>query len=78
MHIPTTNSDKDLSLPNINMHSLLSKLVNTLRLSHEHDLHFLTFRVGVDEVAEGFVDRVILPRNIPVVKTFNVVGELII
>ena len=60
----TTDTDVNLVLLNSNPDSLRSKLIDTLALTHEHDLQLLSLRVVVDELSQTFVNRVILHRNV--------------
>ena len=39
-------------------------MVNTLGLTHEHNLQFLTIRIIVDVLGKLFVDRIVLHRDI--------------
>jgi hypothetical protein len=41
-----------------------AELVDALRLTHEHDLEFLTIRVIVDVVSDASVDHIVLNGDI--------------
>jgi len=62
--ISSSNSDLDIVLFNLDSNSLGTKLVNTFRLSHEHDLEFGSFRVVVDELGELSVNGIILDWDV--------------
>jgi len=62
--ISSSNSDLDIVLFNLDSNSLGTKLVNTFRLSHEHDLEFGSFRVVVDELRELSVNGIILDWDV--------------
>ena len=49
---------------NFNGYSLGSKLVDTLALSHEHDLELCSLWVVVDELCQLLVDLVLFHRNV--------------
>jgi len=62
--ISSSNSDLDIVLFNLDSNSLGTKLVNTFRLSHEHDLEFGSFWVVVDELGELSVNGIILDWDV--------------
>jgi len=62
--ISSSNSDLDIVLFNLDSNSLGTKLVNTFRLSHEHDLEFGSFRIVVDELGELSVNGIILDWDV--------------
>lgn len=62
--ISSSNSDLNIVLFNLDSNSLGTKLVNTFRLSHEHDLEFGSFRVVVDELGELSVNGIILDWDV--------------
>jgi hypothetical protein len=62
--ISSSNSDLDIVLFNLDSNSLGAKLVNTFRLSHEHDLEFGSFWVVVDELGKLSVNSIILNWNV--------------
>ena len=62
--ISSSNSNLDIVLLNLDSNSLGTKLVNTFRLSHEHDLEFGSFRVVVNELGKLSVNRIILNWNV--------------
>ena len=51
-----SDSDLDLVLDTLDGNALCAKLVDTLRLTHEHDLELLPVRVVVDVLRELLVD----------------------
>ena len=62
--VASTNLDQDLAALDLDAHSLLTKLVDTLRLAHKHDLKFAAFGVVVDVIAQSFVHSIRLNRDV--------------
>ena len=54
--ITSADSDLDALLLNLDRNSFGSKLINTLSLSHEHDLQLGSLRVVLDELGQLLVD----------------------
>lgn len=72
IHVTTADSDKDLvSLFNLNIHSLLSKLVHAFRFSQKEDVHLLLFGVAIDKVTKCSIDVVILVGNVDCLISFQ-------
>ena len=65
MHETATDPDQQIvALLNLDVDSLLSKLVDAFGLSQEEDLHPLSLRILVDEIGEHLVDIVRLLRDV--------------
>jgi len=65
MHIATTNSDlKRITGFNLDTDFLLSKLVDSFRMSNEHNLHLIFFWESIDVVSKDIVDIIIFLCNI--------------
>jgi len=62
--VAAANSDVNLVLVHSDGHALCTELVNTFRLTHEHDLELVTLGVVVDELGKALVDGVILAGNV--------------
>jgi len=81
MHEATTDSDKALiALLNLDIDLLLSKCVNTFRMSHEQDLHLLSLRVGINKLRKSLINFIILPRDINwkfILKLWVLVNQLL-
>ena len=76
--IPTSNTNLDLIFLDLDCDSLGSELVNTLRLTHEHDLQFTALRIVVDILSQFLVSDVILDWNVdgnPLLQVNNVLLE---
>ena len=54
----------NLASCDFDVNALLSELVNTLRLTHEHDLQLLSVGVVVDVLGKRLVDGVALDGNV--------------
>ena len=54
------DTDVYLVLLDSDPHSLRSELIDSLALTHEHDLQLLSLRVVVDELSQALVDGVVL------------------
>ena len=57
--VSTADTDVDLILHDSNGDSTGAKLVDTLALSEEHDLHLLSLWVVVDELSQSHIDLII-------------------
>ena len=66
VHETSANSDENLiTLLDLDVHSLLTKLINAFRLSEEHDFQiFGMFWVGVEVLAECLINTVVLVANV--------------
>ena len=62
--VAATNTDVDLVFVHTHCHALGSELVDTLRLSHEHDLQLLSVWVVVDVFGQSLVNLVVLHRDV--------------
>ena len=62
--VASTNLDQDLAALDLDAHSLLTKLVDTLRLAHKHDLKFAALGIVVDVIAQSFVHSIRLNRDV--------------
>ena len=62
--ITSSNTDLDIVVFDFNCYSLGTKLIDTLWLSHEHDLELGSLWVIVDELSQLLVNRVFLNWNI--------------
>ena len=62
--VTTTNADVDLVLVNSDGDSLGTELVNTIGLSHEHDLQLLSVGEVVDVLGKSDINGVSLDRNV--------------
>ena len=62
--VAAANSDFDVVLLDLDSDSLGSKLVDALRLAHEHNLELGPLGVVVDEFSELSVDWVLLDWNV--------------
>ena len=62
--VTTANSDLDLILDTLDHDALCTKLVNSLRLTHEHDLELLAVGVVIDVLRQFLIDRRALHRNV--------------
>ena len=62
--ISSTNSDFDIVLLNFNSNSLGSELIDTLSLTHEHDLEFGPLWIVIDELGELLINLVVSDWNI--------------
>ena len=62
--ITTPYADSDLVLKNLHVDFLCSELVDTVALTHEHDLEFLSVREIVDVLGQLLVDQVIFDWNV--------------
>ena len=60
----STNLDFDLSSRHFDEDFASAKLVDTLGLSHEHNLELLSFRIVVDVLGKFHVNLVSLHRNV--------------
>lgn len=60
----STYSDLDAILLHFYHNSLSSKLIDTLCLSHEHNLEFLSLWIVIDELSKSLVDLVISNWNV--------------
>lgn len=60
----TTNDNLNLVLDALHANTLGTKLVDTLRLAHKHDLELLAVWVVVDVLSKLLVDRVVLDWNV--------------
>lgn len=58
--VSTSNTDVDLVLVDTDPYPLGSELVDTLVLSHKHDLELLSLRVVVNKLSKALVDGVVL------------------
>jgi len=56
--------DKDLAAFDLDAHTLLTELIDTLRLAHEHDLELVAVGEVVDVVAERHIDLVLLDGDV--------------
>jgi len=81
MHEATTDSDKALiALLNLDIDLLLSKCVNTFRMSHEQDLHLLSLWIGINKLRKSLINFIILPRDINwkfILKLWVLVNQLL-
>jgi len=62
--VTSSDSDVDLVLVNSDSDSLGSELVDTIRLSHEHDLQLLSVGEVVDVLSKSDIDLVSLDGNV--------------
>ena len=61
VHVTTSNSDENgLTLFNLDIDSFLSKLIDTFRLSQEHDVHFFSFWILVQVISQSLINLAIL------------------
>ena len=58
--VTSANLDRDFSTVNLDTDTTGSKLIDALRLSHEHDLELLLVRIVVDVFSQLRVNRVSL------------------
>ena len=64
-HIASTNTAEDsISLFNLDVDSLLTKLIYTFGLSQEHNVHFFALGIPIDEVGQLEVYLIILVSDI--------------
>ena len=65
VHEATTNSDHDLvALFDLDEHSFLPKLVNTFGLPEEHNIHFFSLWIPVDELTQCLINFITFMSNI--------------
>jgi hypothetical protein len=62
--VTSTNSDLDVLIFDLDSNSLGSKLINTIRLSHEHNLQLGSLRIIVDKLSQFLVGLIVLHRDI--------------
>ena len=62
--VSSTNSDFDIVLLDLNSDSLGSKLIDTLSLTHEHNLEFGSLWIVIDELCELLINLVVSDWNI--------------
>jgi len=62
--VSTTNSDVDLVLIHSHRDTLGTELIDTITLSHKHDLKLLSIGEVVDILSKSFVDGVALDRDV--------------
>ena len=65
MHVSTTNSDQNLiTFFTFNVNTLLTKLINALTFSEEHDFHVFSFWVTIQKFAQLLINLIIFMSNI--------------
>ena len=62
--VSSSNSNFDAMVLDLDCYSLGSELVDSLRLTHEHDLEFRSLWVVVDELGQLLVSKVLLHWNV--------------
>ena len=60
----TSDTDLDLILDALNHDALGTELVDSLRLTHEHDLELLPVWVVVDVLSQLLVDHIVFDRDV--------------
>jgi len=62
--VATTDTDVDPVLVNTHCDAFCSELVNSLWLTHEHDLEFLSVGEVVNVLSQSFVDSILLDGDV--------------
>jgi len=77
VHVTTSHSDKDLViLTYLDVYLLGTKLIDTLGLSQEQNLHLLLLRERVDCITQEHVDPITLPTNIDFLIVLHLLHQL--
>ena len=71
-HIATAHSDENLiPLFDLDVDTLRSELVDSLRLTQEHDLHAVSFRISIDELSQCSINFAELVRYVDQMAVFK-------
>ena len=57
-------NNNHIAFLNLDINSALSESVNTFRFSKEHDLHFTSFRIGIDKLGQCSINFIEFVWNI--------------